>query len=91
MRDTCDQLFIENYMQLRTLFVSLCLKSNDRYSFNILRIITLFYHLYIEYEIYNLAYNTRKIILYVSLFIDGAMGKSGGVVTFLGFLRAVGH
>ena len=53
--------------------------------------ITLLYHLYIEYEIYNLAYNKRKIILYESLFIDGKMDKWGVVVTFLGFLRAVGH
>ena len=61
-------------MQLRPLFITLCLKSPGRYYFNLLKIITLFYLLYIEYEIYNLAYN-KKNILNDSIFIIVTMVK----------------
>ena len=75
---TCDQLFIGQYIQLRTLLIHLCLKSPDVYSFNIFSIITLSYQMYIEYEIYNLAYNTRKIFSmtvysYMEQWVSGMM------------------
>ena len=47
MRDTCDEIFGKQYRKLRGVFVILCLESHARYYFNILRIITLLYHLYI--------------------------------------------
>ena len=53
---TCDELFINKYEQLRKTFIPLCLESHDRYCFNILRIITLLYHFYIQYEIYHMAH-----------------------------------
>ena len=64
MRDTCDQLFSGKYMHLMKLFIPLCLKSPDRYYFNILRIITLFYHMYLEYEIYNLTQKKLSMKVY---------------------------
>ena len=64
---TCSKLFGRQYKQLRTLLIPLCLKSHDKYSFNLLMIIALFYHLYTEYEIYTLEYNKRKGILNGSL------------------------
>ena len=91
MRYTCDQLFRGKYIQLSTILIPLCLKSTGRYSFNMLSIIKMFYHMYIEYEMYNFAYNTRKNNLYGSLFIYGTMGKWDDGVTFLEILRNLGH
>ena len=56
MRDTCDEIHIKQYKQLRTLFIPLFIYSNDRYYFNLLRMITSFYQFYIEHEIYAMAY-----------------------------------
>ena len=53
IRDTCAQLFIEKYIQLRKIIIPLCINSTDSYYFNLLRIIAVFYHLYIKHEIYN--------------------------------------
>ena len=60
MRDTCDEIYRNQYKQLRKLFILLCLESHDRYCFNILRMITLLYNLYIEHVIYNMS-NNKKI------------------------------
>ena len=35
----------------------------------------MFYHIYIEYEICNLSYNTIKCIIYDSQFVSLTMGK----------------
>ena len=86
---TFDQFFRGQYIQLRTLFISLCLNSPDIYSFNILIIITLFYNMCIEYEIYNFAYN--NFFLYDSLFIYGTMGEWDDIVTLLEIRRNLGH
>ena len=56
----CDPLFRGNYIQLRSLLITLFIESPARNYFNLLRIITLLYHMYIEYEVYNLAYNTKN-------------------------------
>ena len=80
MRYTCDQLFRRKYIQLMKLFIPLCIDSPDKYSFSMFIIVKLFYHIYIEYEIYKLAYNTKNI--YDGLIIDVIMGKWDGVVTF---------
>ena len=42
MRDTCYEIYIKQYEQLRTLFVTLCLESPYKYYLNILRMITFF-------------------------------------------------
>ena len=57
MRDMRAELFRKQYIQLRKFFITFSLKSHDRYCLNILRIITLLYRLYIEHEIYHMAYN----------------------------------
>ena len=75
MRDTCDEIHRKQYKQLRTLFITLCLESHDRYYFDILRMIKLFYHLYIENEIYAMSYKKQRRILNDSLFIQNGMRK----------------
>ena len=44
------------------LFIPLCLESHDGYYFNIFRMITICYHLYVEHEIYAMAYLKKSII-----------------------------
>ena len=83
MIDTGDRLFRRQYIQMRTLITYLYLKSHERSYFNLLIIITLFYHMCIEYEIYTSAYKTRKCVLYDSQFLNGKMGKC--------VLRSLGH
>ena len=60
------------------------------YYFNLLSIITLFYHMYIEYEIHDLAYNTKNV-LHENLFLNETMCKWDGVVIFTEFLRNMGY
>ena len=62
MRYTCDEIFGNQYRQLRYVFVPLCLESHDRYYFNVLIIITLLYRLYIEYKIYEWSYLKIEVI-----------------------------
>ena len=61
------------------------------YYLNLLIIITLFYHLYIQYEIYNSEYNKNKGYLDDSLFIQGIMGKWDDYDTFLKIIRRRGN
>ena len=61
IRDTCDEIHRNQYKQLRTLFITLCLESHDRYYLNILRLITLLYHLYVEHEIYAISYKNKEV------------------------------
>ena len=75
MRYICYEIHRKLYKQLRTLFVTLCLESHDRYYFNILRMITIFHHLYIEHEIYGMAYKKEGTILNESLFIENKTSK----------------
>ena len=74
-----------------SLFLSLCIKSLDRDSLNILSIVTLLYQTYIDYEIINLAYNTSKNILYNRQFVNRKMGKWDGKFSLLEILRSLGH
>ena len=85
-----DKLFRGQYIQMRSLLITLCLESPVRYYFNLLRIIRMLYNMYIEYEKYYLAYNTQKI-LYGSLFMDGKMGKWYDVVRLSEDLGDLGH
>ena len=74
-----------------SLFLSLCINSLDRDSFNILSIVTLLYQTYIDDEIINLAYNTSKNILYNRQFVNRKMGKWDGKFSLLEILRSLGH
>ena len=91
MRYSCDKLFRGQYIHLRKLFIPLCLNSPDRHSFNLLRIITLLYNIYIEYEIYNLSYNTGEDILYGGLFVYGTMCRWDHAVKLLEIRSNMGH
>ena len=75
MIDICDKIHRKHYKQLRTLFVPLCLESHDKYYFNILRMVNLFYHLYVEHEIYDTAYNKRINRMNDHLFIQNTTSK----------------
>ena len=56
MRDTCDEIHINIYKELTTLFIPFFLESHDIYYLNIFMIIIFFNHLYIEHEIRAMAY-----------------------------------
>ena len=75
IRLTCSDLFERKYKQMREIFIPLCKKSAERYQLNILRIITLIYHMYLEYKLYNLAYNNTPGFLYEHQFINETRGK----------------
>ena len=90
-RMTCYDLFKRKYKQMRKQFIPLCKKSPNRYYFNVLSIITLFYHLYIEYEIYYLEYNKSKVFINDILFMQGTMGKWEDHYTFLKIIRRRGN
>ena len=75
MIDTCNEIHRKIYKQLSTLFTTLCLESYDRYYLNIFRVITLFYNLCVEHEIYAMSYKNERTILYDSLFIYNGMRK----------------
>ena len=58
----CDHKFQKQHKQTRKILILLCKNSTDRYHLNILRIITIIYHIYIECESYNLAYKKPKLL-----------------------------
>ena len=75
MRDTCDEIHRKQYNNLRTLFIPLCLKSHDRNYLNILRMITILNHLYVEHEIYAVAYNKKRNRPNDHLFLQNTISK----------------
>ena len=81
------ELFRNIYIQLGTLFIPLCLKSHERYYFNMLRMIKLLYHMYIEHEIYHIVYNKVQNCLNEYQFIEGTMSEWDGYITFSNILR----
>ena len=88
---SCDKLFRGQYIHLRKNFIPLCINSPDRYYFNLLRIITLLYNIYIEYAIYNLSCNTGEDILYGGLFVDGTMCRWDHAVKLSEICSNMGH
>ena len=82
MRDTCDDIHGKKYRQLVDFSVPLCLESHDIYYFNILRMITLLYNLYIEHEIYDISYHKRRNFLNANLFIENIMSQWNDSITF---------
>ena len=83
MRDTRDELFRKQYIHLRTLFINLCLKSHNRYCFNILIIIALLYQFHIDYEIYHMTYNKIRNHLTEDIYIEGTISKCCDGDTFV--------
>ena len=79
----CSDLFERQYKQMIIFFVLFCKKSPSRYYLNLLRTIELFYHLYIQHEIYNLEYNKNTGFINDSIFIQRKMGKWDDHYTFL--------
>ena len=75
MRDTCDEIQIKQYKKLRRLLIPLFLDLHDRYYLNILRMITLFYHLYIDHERYSMEYFKNVSIFHDTLFIRNTRSK----------------
>ena len=75
MRDKCNDIHIKQSKHLSKIFTPLCLKSHDGYYFNILRMITICYHLYVENSIYSMAYNKKKDHLYEHLLLKNKMSK----------------
>ena len=55
--------------------IPLCKNSTDRYHLNILRIIVIIYHIYIEYELYNLSYTKIYNIVVEQEFICSTIRK----------------
>ena len=80
--DACHDLFRKQYIQLMILFIYFCLKSHDRYYFNILRMITLLYHFYIEYEIYHTAYNKVINLLNGHVLVERTMSTWDDYIIF---------
>ena len=91
MRFTLFDLFERKYKHTRKTLNTLCLKSHDRYCFNTLMIMTLFYNLYIEYKMYNLAYSKNKGYPNDSLCIQRTMGRWDNHYTFLKIIRRRGN
>ena len=55
MRDTCDEMYRNQYKQLMAFFTPLCLESHARCNLNISRMITLLYRFYIDREIHDMS------------------------------------
>ena len=72
----CDSIFGRQHNQIRKILIPLCKKSTYRYHLNILRIVSIVYHIYIECELYNLAYTRiwmwyMKMNSYVQQWVSG--------------------
>ena len=83
MRDTRDELFRKQNIYLRTLFITLCFKSHNKYCFNILIIIALLHHLYIDYEIYHMTYKKQRNHLTENIYIEVTISKCCDGDTFV--------
>ena len=79
---TCSGLFERHYKQMRKIFILLCKNLTDKYHLNISRIITLIYHIFIEYESYNLAYNKTLGPFYEHQFVCTTKGMWDILYTF---------
>ena len=60
IRTLCTSIFERQHKEMIKILIHLCKKSTDRYHLNILRIITIIYHIHIECELYNLSYTEKK-------------------------------
>ena len=53
---TCERIFQRQHLTMKTMLVTLCKNTSERYHFNILIFINILYHIYVESELYQLAY-----------------------------------
>ena len=60
----CDSIFQIQHEVMKKLLITLCKNSNDRYHLSILIIIAIIYHIYIDCELYNLAYGNSQILIH---------------------------
>ena len=74
---------------MRNVFIPFCKILTNRYHLNLLMIVTLIYHIYIEYELYNLEYHENMGFLYDHQFIHGTMGKWRDHYTFIKVFRRI--
>ena len=91
MIDIYDEIHRKKYKQLMTLFITFYLESHDRYYFNILRMIILFYHLYVDHEIYSMSYKKESIIINDSLLIKNGMRRRDDYITWYERLINMGY
>ena len=82
IRDTRCEIYGNIYIQLRGVFVPMCLESHDKCYLNILRMITLLYNFYIWHEIYDMSYHKRINRLNDNLFIENTISKWNYFILF---------
>ena len=82
MRDACNEIRRNRYKQPKKLFIPLYLESHEMCYFNILRMITLFYHLYVEHEIYAISYKKERTTPHDSLFKQRVISRSDDCITW---------
>ena len=90
MIDTRKVIYRKQYTQLRNFFIPLCIDSHTIYCFNILRIIKILYHFYIEHDIYDISYNKNINRLYKNIFIEDKINKWNDFITFDEEMRKMG-
>ena len=61
MRVTREIKFQIQHLIIENIFITLCKTTSEIYNFNILRIINILHHIYIENELYQLAYGSGHI------------------------------
>ena len=71
----CDSIFQIQHEVMKKLLITLCKNSNDRYHLNILIIIAIIYHIYIDCELYNLAYGNSQILIHEQELLKLKNGK----------------
>ena len=59
MRVTCAKMFKRRHLKIKMIFIYFCKHYKERYRFNVLRIISTLYHIYIESEVLKLAYGNQ--------------------------------
>ena len=87
----CSDLFKRRYVQMIVCFIYLCKNSTNRYHLYLFMIITHIYHLYIEYELYNLAYKMNTCFIYEHQLIHGKIGKWDDHYKFMKVFRGRGN
>ena len=60
MRVTCERIFQRQHLTNKKQLIPLCKNTIERYHFNILIIINIIYHIYIESELYQLEYGRAQ-------------------------------
>ena len=64
MRVTRESKFQIQHLTIENIFITLCKTTSEIYNFNILRIINILHHIYIENELYQLAYGRGQVFIF---------------------------